>query len=129
MVMTTGGLGRRLARTGSSCPSIGWSSTLRQANRAAAVGRLMLGETRHWVEFLEADQLDLSALPRRQLKPGKVDVKKRLSAELERFCGKNFKGMTQQGLSNMYEDIKAFRGMEMPLSEFERRFAPNGSGC
>jgi hypothetical protein len=24
----------------------------------------------------------------------------------------------------MYEDIKAFRGIEMPLSEFERRFAP-----
>lgn len=96
---------------------------IRQANRAAAVGRLMLGETRHWVEFLGEDQVDLTALPRRQLKSGKADVKKRLSVELEKFCEKNFKGMTQQRLSDMYEDIKAFRGMEMPLLEFERRFA------
>jgi hypothetical protein len=100
------------------------ASLIRQANRAAAVGRLMLGETRHWVEFLRADQVDLTTLPRRQLKSGKADVKKRLSAELERFCENNFSGMTQQRLSDMYEDIKAFRGMEMPLLEFERRFAP-----
>jgi len=100
------------------------ASMIRQANRAAAVGRLMLGKTRHWVEFLEADRVDLTALPRRQLKSGKADVRRRLSAELERFCERNFKGMTPQRLSDMYEDIKAFRGMEMPLSEFERRFAP-----
>ena len=100
------------------------ASIIRQANRAAAVGRLMLGETRQWVEFLEADQVDLTALPRRQLKSGKADVKRRLSVELETFCEKNFKGMTQQRLSDMYEDIKAFRGMEVPLVEFERRFAP-----
>jgi len=100
------------------------ASMIRQANRAAAVGRLMLGETRHWVEFLGADQVDLTALPRRQLKSGKADVRRRLSAELKTFCEKNFKGMTQRRLSGMYEDIKAFRGMEMPLLDFERRFAP-----
>lgn len=100
------------------------ASVIRQANRAAAVGRLMLGEMRHWEEFLGADQVDLTTLPRRQLKSGKADVKRRLSTELERFCEKNFTGMTQKRLSEMYEDIKAFRGMEMPLSEFERRFAP-----
>jgi len=97
---------------------------IRQANRAAAVGRLMLGETRHWVEFLGADRANLTSLPRRQLKSGTVDVKRRLSGELKKFCGKNFKGMSLQRLSEMYEDIKAFRGMEMPLLEFERRFAP-----
>jgi len=100
------------------------ASMIRQANRAAAVGRLMLGEIHHWAEFLGADQIDLTALPRRQLKSGKADIKRRLSAELEKFCGKNFNGMTQQRLSVMYEDIKAFRGMEMPLLEFESRFAP-----
>ena len=100
------------------------ASIIRQANRAAAVGRLMLGEMRHWAEFLEADQIDLTSLPRRQLKSGKADIKRRLSAELEKFCESNFRGMTQQRLSEMYEDIKAFRGMEMPLSEFQRRFAP-----
>ena len=97
---------------------------IRRANRAAAVGRLMLGETRHWVEFLEADRVDLAALPRRQVKSGKADIKRRLSAELEVFCERNFKGMTLQRLSDMYEEIKAFRGMEMQLPEFERRFAP-----
>jgi hypothetical protein len=97
---------------------------IRQANRAAAVGRLMLGEMNHWGEFLGADQIDLTTLPRRQLKSGKADVKKRLSLELDKFCERNFQGMTQQRLSEMYEDIKAFRGMEMPLSEFEHRFAP-----
>jgi hypothetical protein len=100
------------------------ASIIRQANRAAAVGRLMLGEMRDWAEFLEADQVDLTNLPRRQLKSGKADIKRRLSPELERFCHVNFKGMTQERLSEMYEDIKAFRGMEMPLSEFEHRFAP-----
>ncbi len=100
------------------------ASIIRQANRAVAVGRLMLGEMRHWAEFLEADQIDLTSLPRRQLKSGKADIKRRLSAELEKFCESNFRGLTQQRLSEMYEDIKAFRGMEMPLSEFERRFAP-----
>lgn len=100
------------------------AAMIRQANRAAAVGRLMLGEVRHWVEFLGADQIDLTSLPRRQLKSGKADIKKRLSEELEQFCKANFRGMTKQRLSEMYDDIKAFRGMEMPLSEFERRFAP-----
>jgi hypothetical protein len=100
------------------------ASIIRQANRAAAVGRLMLGEMRHWIEFLGADQIDLTALPRRQLKSGKADVKQRLSPGLEKFCEENFRGMTLQRLSEMYEDIKAFRGIEMPLTEFERRFAP-----
>lgn len=99
-------------------------SRIRQANRAATVGRLMLGKIHQWEDFLEADQTDLRTLPRRQLKSGAYDIKKRLSVELERFCNENFKGMTQRLLSEMYEEIKAFRGMEMPLSEFERRFAP-----
>jgi hypothetical protein len=53
------------------------ASIIRQANRAAAVGRLMLGEMRHWAEFLEAGRIDLISLPRRQLnraKPTQKDV-------------------------------------------------------
>jgi hypothetical protein len=97
---------------------------IRQANRAAAVGRLMLGEIHHWNQFLEADMIDLESLPRRQLKSGKADVKKRLSGEIKIFCENNFRGMTLQVLSQMYEEIKAFRGIELPLTEFEQRFAP-----
>lgn len=61
---------------------------IRQANRAAAVGRLMLGEFNSWQEFLEADVLDLENLPRRQLKSGKTDVKRRLYSEIKSFCSK-----------------------------------------
>jgi hypothetical protein len=100
------------------------AALIRQADRAVAVGLLMLGKLRHWSEFLEADRIDLTNLPRRQLKSGKADVKRRLSGEIESFCEKNFRGMTQHRLSELYEDIKAFRGVELPLTEFEQRFAP-----
>lgn len=100
------------------------ASMIRQVNRATAVGRLMLGQTRNWSEFLGPDQMDLTVLPRKRLKSGKADIKRRLSMELKEFCDKNFIGMTIQRLSDMYEDIKTARGIEMPLAEFESRFAP-----
>lgn len=96
---------------------------IKQANRAAAVGRLMLGQFEDWGEFLEADSLDLIDLPRWQLKSGKADVKKRLSASIKTFCNENFEGMNERKLSYMYEEIKATRGLELPLIEFEERFA------
>ncbi|MFY9573241.1 MAG: hypothetical protein WAV20_17725, partial [Blastocatellia bacterium] len=99
------------------------ATLIRQANRAAAVGRLLLGELRDWSEFLEPEVVDLASLPRRQLKSGKADVRGRLSGELRTFCERNFVGMNASRLSDMYEEIKALRGMELPLSEFESRFA------
>lgn len=99
------------------------ATIIRQANRAAAVGRLMLRELKDWYEFFEADRLDLINLPRRQLKSGSKDVKSRLSPEIKKFCKRNFIGMTEQKLSQLYEEIKAKRGLELPLKEFEERFA------
>ena len=96
---------------------------IRRANRAAAVGRLMLKELDSWDEFLEADTVDLKNLPRRILKSAVVDVKKRLSPEIRKFCSKNFVNMDEQKLSFLYEDIMANRGLELPLAEFENRFA------
>jgi hypothetical protein len=96
---------------------------IRQANRAAVVGRLMLGELRTWQQFLEADTIDLERLPRRNLKAAVVDVRKRLSPEIKDFCIKNFQGMNESILSLLYEEIKAYRGLELPLAEFEKRFA------
>ena len=46
---------------------------IRQANCAAAMGQLMLGELSNWLEFFEADLIDLESLPRRQLKSGQAD--------------------------------------------------------
>ncbi len=96
---------------------------IRKANRAATVGRLMLGEINTWQEFLQADVLELENLPRRQLRSGKSDVKKRLTPEIKKFYSRNFSRMTNSKLSLLYEDIKAFRGLEIPLKEFEEKYA------
>lgn len=96
---------------------------IRQANRASAVGRVMLGECKSWHEFLTADMIDLENLPRRKLKSGNIDVKSRLTLEIKKFCSRNFQGMDAIKLSRLYERVKAFRGLEMPLLEFEKEFA------
>lgn len=100
------------------------ANIIRRANRAAAVGRLMLKELDTWQKFLEADTVDLESLPRRHLKTAHSDVKKRLSEELQKFCSQNFRGMNEKKLSMLYEEIKAYRGLELPLIEFEKKFAP-----
>lgn len=97
---------------------------IRQANRASATARLMLGEFDDWHDFLMADVIDLEKLPRHSLKAGSRDVKRRLASEIKRFCSRNFQGMDEQKLSQLYEAIKAHRGLELPLSEFEKQFSP-----
>lgn len=96
---------------------------IRRANRAAAVGRLMLRQLSSWHEFLEVDTLDFESLPRRQLKSGAADVKKRVGKEIKRFCSTNFENMTEPKLSQLYEELKAHRGFEMPLKEFEAKYS------
>jgi len=96
---------------------------IHRANRAAAVGRLMLREINSWHEFLEADVIDLVNLPRRNLKAALSDVRGRLSLEIKKFCERNFQGMNEEKLSALYEEVKAYRGLELPLKEFEQRFA------
>jgi hypothetical protein len=95
---------------------------IRQANRASAAGRLLLGTIRSWAEFLEADTLDLAGLPRRQLKAGSRHVDRVLAGELAGFCEQNFEGMTEAKLAALFEAVKASRGLELPLEEFERTF-------
>lgn len=96
---------------------------IRRANRAAAVGSLMLGEMSNWVDFLKADTIDLDALPRRFLKSGALDIKRNLSKEIKQFCQKNFDNMTEAKLESLYNDIKALRGIEIPLKAFEEKYA------
>jgi hypothetical protein len=95
---------------------------IKQANRAAAVGRLLLGTVEDWHEFLEADTLDLTSLPRKNLKSVYHDVQKRLSGEIERFFARNFVDATSRKLSVLCEAIKSHRGLEIPLNEFETQF-------
>lgn len=96
---------------------------IHRANRAAAVGQLMLGEIQSWHQFLKPDTVDLVSLPRRNLKAALADVRSRLSHEIKDFCSKNFLEMDEKKLSVLYEEIKAHRGLELPLSEFEERFS------
>ena len=99
------------------------ANRIKQANRAAAVGRLMLGQINNWKEFLEVDTIDLENLPRKRLKAGLADVKSRLSNEVKSFNHKNFIGMSEDKFSLLYEDIKAYRGLEISLKEFEQKYA------
>jgi hypothetical protein len=96
---------------------------IRTANRASAVGQLLLGEIKDWAEFLQADSIDLESLPRRNLKAGFSDVRRRLSSEIKGFCGRNFSNITSAVLSDLYEDIKSRRGLELPLDEFEQKYS------
>lgn len=98
------------------------ATLLKRSNQAAAAARLMLREIHSWEEFLEPSTTDYSTLPRRQLKSGKNDIKKRLNKEIKIFCSKNFQGFTESTLSKLYEDIKAHRGLELPLKDFESTY-------
>lgn len=95
---------------------------IQNANKAAAVGRLMLGEINSWQEFLDTETVDLSSLPRKKLKSGATDVKARLNKEIENFSKKNFEGINQKKLVMLYEEVKSYRGFELPLIDFEEKF-------
>lgn len=83
----------------------------------------MDGKLRDWQAFLEPDLTDLEALPRDSLKAGHHDVKHRLSKDIGRFCALNFVGMTQDRLNALYDDVKAQGGLELPLGDFEEKYA------
>jgi len=98
------------------------ANLIRRTNKAVAVARLMLKEFDNWEEFFEPKTTDYSTLPRRQLKSGKNDIKKNLNREIKEFCSKNFIGVTEKTLAKLYNDICKFRGLEIPLKEFEKEY-------
>lgn len=95
---------------------------IREANCAAAVGRLMLGRFNSWNEYKLVGDQTLESLPRRQLKTGAVDVRSRMRSEIDGFCRGNFKAMTAKKLAALYEEVQPPYGLRLSLSEFERRF-------
>jgi hypothetical protein len=100
------------------------AAIVRRAYRAASVGQLMLGELRTWEEFLQPEIDDLAALPRRVLRSRREELKKRLQGEIAKFCRRNFADMNESKLSQLYREIKASRGLVMPLDTFEQKFSP-----
>ncbi|WP_156427657.1 hypothetical protein [Thiohalocapsa sp. ML1] len=98
------------------------SAAVEMAEKAVAVGRLMLGEFNDWEEFCRPATVDYSSLPRRQLKSGYADVRRRLETEIEKFCDQNFVSLNTERLAKLYDEILANCGLEIPLKEFERRY-------
>lgn len=100
------------------------AARVRSTLRAAAMGRLLLGEFQDWGAFLEPETTDFVAMPRRQLKALDDDARRRLSKEVGKFCNENFRGMTVTGLNRPFEAVKAGRGIEVPRPTFEKDYAP-----
>lgn len=98
------------------------STVVEMAEKAVAVGRLMLGEFTGWEEFCRPATIDYSALPRRQLKSGYADVKRRLKTEIKKFCDQNFVSFNAERLASLYDPILEGRGLEAPLKDFEIRY-------
>lgn len=93
-----------------------------RANRACAVGRLMLAELKSWDEFLKPETDDFSNLSRGEVKGLLSDVKKRIRNEIKKFCSRNFEGLKEASLERLYLDIKANRGLSLPLEAFEEKY-------
>lgn len=101
----------------------GETERIRGANKAVAIVKLMDGRLRSWEEFLKPDADNIELISRKILKGAYHDVKDRVEKEIKAFCDANFVNMTQEKLIDIYEYVKEWRGLEMPLREFEEKFA------
>ena len=94
------------------------------ADKAAAIGRLLLGKIDR--EFFEVAERNYETLPRRCLKSGKRDVRENVSREIKSFYRKNFEGMSESKLADLYDItvdlVKRGEALALPLPEFEQRF-------
>jgi len=99
------------------------AALIRDTNVACAVGRLLLGDTISWNDFLEPDTVDYSKLPRKQLKSGKHDIQGNLQRRIDSFCKNNFPNMTKHKLVALYEILKSHQTFEMPYVEFCNKFS------
>lgn len=89
--------------------------------RAAAVGRLLLGELDGPMEPIFVEQyLDK---PRRDLKAEREAVRDRLRGEIAKFCRHNFEDIKPEDLAKLYEPLFE-RGSVwyLPLTDFLRDF-------
>ena len=106
------------------------AEVVRTADRAAAIGRVLLGTLDP--EFFEVDKRDYEALPRRNLKSGARDVRQNVGGEIDRFCRKNFVGMTQGRLAALYdaalEPHRRGEALAIPLADFEGSYARIADG-
>jgi hypothetical protein len=89
--------------------------------RAAAVGRLMLGELDSWDEF---QNIDDPKPANRRLRRAKASINRtNLKPEIEKFLEYNFDGMTMDILARLYENIKPPDAFRIDKDDFETHFA------
>lgn len=94
-----------------------------RTQRAAAVGRLLLGEFKSWKDFSESETTDFHDFGRRDLRANRSRFRAGVSKEIKNFCRDNFDGMTESKLEKLFLRIKERHGLEMPLREFESEFS------
>lgn len=88
--------------------------------RAAAVGRLMLGELNAPLERIHRE--DYLSKPRQELKAEVAALRTSLRAELRKFCQQNFVDVNPERLADLYEDIFVHGSQyRLPLREFVER--------
>lgn len=96
------------------------ASEIVRLRRAAAVGRLMLGELHAPIENIEQEHY--ATKPRRDLKAEVAALRSSLRNELRMFCRQNFVNVTPNKLGDLYEDIRAHDSQyRLPLHEFVER--------
>jgi hypothetical protein len=96
------------------------ASEIVRLRRAAAVGRLMLGELHAPLEKIEQEHYVTK--PRRELKAEVAALRSSLRGELRRFCQQNFVNASPEKLGDLYEDILAHNSQyRLPLHEFVNR--------
>ena len=95
---------------------------LRQTQRAAAIGRLLLGELNSWEEFNKLATTDFEDFARRDLRANKSRFRKGINKEVEKFCNDNFDRMTTVKLEQLFLRVKERRGLELPLGKFKKEF-------
>jgi hypothetical protein len=102
------------------------AAEIQTADKAAIVGRLMLGELVDLAPFFEVGSRNYETLPRRALRSGKVDVRRRLTAELSAFCERNFEGVGKTALARIYDDVapllRLFGVAALPIHRFESSY-------
>lgn len=109
-VHDSGGIARRIIlfyQTGDSL-KVGREREMhliRRCYRAAAIGRLMLGEFSDWGEYWSAAEHPLEKLDRTRLRATAANVRQRLQPEIDKFCS-NFQAVDEKKLEQLYLDTR-----------------------
>jgi hypothetical protein len=97
------------------------ASEIVRYKRAAAVGRLLLGELNDPMEAILIEQY--LNRPRRDLKAERDSIRAYLRGELDKFCRKNFENIEPEDLAKLYKPLFERKSVwYLPLTDFIRDF-------